>query len=225
MLRFIFGVIILGSVVPLHGDVMTHPVNAPLVVALRRFGTKPMAQLAQRAVQPVAVQAVVRPVQVQAVSQPMQKATVFENLCATTDLGGKVSSPGPRGNWRTNAHDAYVALPNFNLMEKIVYVRCRCPRHITSGVLVPFPVFDCGPWSTNDRFIEAKCRPMAESGRSNIYRHVPRRAPAIDITPEAWKALGHEIGYGRQAGNHSGYVDLVIIDTVVQRKNTYIDGD
>lgn len=143
-------------------------------------------------------------------------ATVWEDLTATTDRGGHVSTPGPRGNWRTTPNDAYVALPDYRYGGSTVFVRSR-----KTGRIVELPVYDTGPWSTCDGFIIERRRPWAESGHTNIRKYrgmVPDRAPSVDLTPAAWRSLGEDPGSNAYASaNYAGRVDLIVPNHVIAR--------
>lgn len=144
---------------------------------------------------------------------PVRKATRWPDLCATTDAvgrSGRVGHPGPRGDWRASSRDAYVALPSKAFRGRTAWVQCQCAKHGRLSAIVSFPILDIGPWSVGDNFIDEARRPWAERGKSDMYRKVPARAPAIDLSPAAWAALGHHIGYGAAAGNFAGTVDLVV---------------
>lgn len=141
-------------------------------------------------------------------------AVRWEGLCATTDAlgrGGQVGHPGPRGNWRARSSDAYIALPDKALRGRTFWLQCMCQKHGLMSPMVPAPVHDIGPWSVGDPFVREHLRPWAESGKSDKYRHVPGRGPAVDLSPAMWAKLGHP----EANGNYSGYVDLVALDELL----------
>lgn len=144
------------------------------------------------------------------------RAIVFTNILSTTDHGGHVSHPGPRGNWYTKPTDPYIALPAYALRGRRVLV-----RSCETGLIVELPVWDTGPFSTEDNFIDEGRRPWAERGYTNLARYrgkVPHRAPAADITPAGWRLLGHDPGNTyRKQYNYASYVDIIrVIDGPVQ---------
>jgi hypothetical protein len=98
-----------------------------------------------------------------------------------------------------------------------VLVRCACDKHKREGAhVVAFRVHDVGPWSRFDNFVDEARRPIVEAGQSDTYHRVPKRAPAIDLSPAAWKLLGHNPGGTRaRQANYSGVVDLIVITAVV----------
>lgn len=144
-------------------------------------------------------------------SPVVHKAVLFSNLCATTDYGGKVAVPGPRGNWVTRPSDPYCALPDPDLLGKTVLIRSR-----KTGKIVAFPVWDKGPFSTKDRFVAEHRRPWAESGYSNKYDHVPKTHPCVDLTPAAWEKLGESAN-----SQYSSRVDLIVITDEVEPRVSY----
>lgn len=183
---------------------MDQAVNARLRAVMARYA------LGDAAVQVSAPVRTPAPIQVPP-TKAGRPAVRWRKLCATTDdLGGgsTVGHPGPRGNWKARGSDPYIALPDRALRGRTFWLQCLCPRHGAASPLVPAPVHDIGPWSVSDGFVRERRRPWAEQGRSDKYRHVPARAPAVDLSPAMWARLGHP----GANGNFSGYVDLVELD-------------
>lgn len=193
---------------PARSAAMNDPINSKLKNAVTQF-----SPFGKKSVQPAIQQTVQPAVQPSAVPSPqplpknIKKAVVISNLYATTDLGGHVSAPGPRGNWHTKPTDAYIALPSFDLRNRKILVRSR-----KTGIITELPVWDTGPWSTNDDYVSELRRPRVEQGISNIYKRVPRTAPAADLSPAAWRQLQIDPGgNGNRAANYSNYIDIIVI--------------
>lgn len=105
----------------------------------------------------------------------------------TSKTGGARLANGKKNDANTNI---FVALPCKSALGKKVTV--FVPE--TGIRLHDIPVLDVGPWSTKDPYWKGNKRPLAESYKSDKYKHTKNRA-AIDLSLALCKSLGLKYPY------------------------------